>query len=34
MAKKIEIVIAKYNENLDYLNNEPFSKYDQVVYDK
>jgi hypothetical protein len=34
MNKNIQIVVAKYNENTDYLNKEPFIKYSQIVYDK
>ena len=30
----IELVIARYNENLDYLNSEPFSKFKQFIYNK
>jgi hypothetical protein len=34
MPKNIQIVVAKYNEDTSYLNNKPFSKYSQIVYDK
>jgi hypothetical protein len=30
----IQLVISRYNENLDYLNSEPFSKYSQIIYNK
>lgn len=30
----IEIVIARYNENTEWLNEEPFNKFKQVIYEK
>jgi len=30
----MELVIARYNENLDYLDSEPFSKFRQIIYNK
>ena len=32
--KKIEIVIARFQENIDWLNNYPFSQYPVIVYNK
>jgi len=32
--KTIEIVVARYNEDLTWLNNSPFSKYPVVCYNK
>lgn len=31
---KIEIVIARYNENLDWINLEPYNKYTNIIYNK
>ena len=31
---KIEIVISRYNETLEWLNEEPFNKYPVIVYNK
>lgn len=33
-GKTIEIVVARYNENLEWLKTEPFNKYDAIVYNK
>ena len=30
----IELVIARYNEDLNWLNEEPFNKYPYIVYNK
>lgn len=30
----IELVISRYNENLEWLKDEPFSKYTQIIYNK
>ena len=30
----IEMVIARYNENLDWLEQEPFNSYNSIVYNK
>ena len=30
----IILVIARYNENLDWLTEEPFNKYNSIVYNK
>lgn len=30
----IELVISRYNESLDWLNNEPFNKYPVICYNK
>lgn len=30
----LEIVIARYNEKLGYLNNPPFNKYPVIIYNK
>ena len=32
--KNIELVIARYNENLNWLNNKPFSNYKYTIYNK
>jgi len=32
--KHIQIVVAKYQENMDFLQREPFSRYSQLIYDK
>lgn len=32
--KKQEIVISRYNENLDWINNDPFNKHPIVIYNK
>ena len=31
---KIELVVSRYNENLEWLRNNPYNKYDVVVYNK
>jgi hypothetical protein len=33
-SKNIEIVISRYNENLHWLNHEPFNKYKNIIYNK
>jgi hypothetical protein len=33
-GKKIELVIARYNEDLNWLKNDPFNKYSAIVYNK
>ena len=33
-SKNIEIVISRYNENLEWLNYEPFNKYKNIIYNK
>jgi hypothetical protein len=33
-ASDIEIVVARYNENLDWITEAPFNKYDITVYNK
>jgi hypothetical protein len=33
-SKHMEIVVARYNENLEWTNQGPFSKYPKVVYNK
>lgn len=30
----ITLIISRYNENLDWLNDEPFNKYQYIVYNK
>lgn len=32
--KNIEIVVSRYNENLDWLNNSPFNNYKNIIYNK
>jgi hypothetical protein len=32
--KTIEIIISRYNENLEWLQNEPYNKYSYIVYNK
>jgi len=32
--KNIELVISRYNENLEWLNTEPFNKYSNIIYNK
>lgn len=32
--KKIDIVIARYNEDLNWLNDEPYNKFKYIVYNK
>ena len=32
--KRVEIVVARYNENLEWLKAEPFNKYDVIIYNK
>jgi hypothetical protein len=32
--KNIELVIARYNENLEWLNTEPYNKYSNIIYNK
>ena len=32
--KTVEIVIARYNEKLEWLNEEPFNKYPVIIYNK
>ena len=32
--KNIELVISRYNEDLEWLNTEPFNKYPNIIYDK
>jgi hypothetical protein len=34
MNNKIEIVVARYNENLEWINEEPFNKFPVVCYNK
>lgn len=34
IMSEIQLVIARYNENLDYLDVDPFSKYSQIIYNK
>lgn len=31
---KLQIVVARYRENLDWLKNDPFNKYSVIVYNK
>lgn len=31
---KIELVVSRYNENLEWLKNEPFNKYPVICYNK
>lgn len=33
-SPKIEIVVARYNENLDWLRHDPFNKYSTIIYNK
>jgi hypothetical protein len=33
-ASDIEIVVARYNENLDWMTEAPFNKYNAIVYNK
>ncbi len=33
-TKSIEIVVARYNEDLRWLQNEPFNNYNYIVYNK
>jgi hypothetical protein len=33
-TSNVEIVVSRYNENLEWLNTEPFNKYDIIVYNK
>jgi hypothetical protein len=33
-GKTVEIVVARYNENLEWLKTEPFNKYDTIIYNK
>ena len=33
-ASDIEIVVARYNENLDWIPDAPFNKYNAIVYNK
>lgn len=30
----VELVVARYNENLEWINNEPFNKYPIICYNK
>lgn len=32
--KNIELVVARYNESLDWLQDDPFNKYSAIVYNK
>jgi hypothetical protein len=32
--KNIEIIIARYNENLEWINSSPFNKYSNIIYNK
>jgi len=32
--EQIEIVISRYNEDLNWIRNEPFNKYNYIVYNK
>jgi len=32
--KNIELVISRYNEDLEWLNTEPFNKYSNIIYNK
>ena len=31
---QVEIVVARYNEDLEWIKNEPFNKYKYTVYNK
>ncbi len=33
-STRIEIVVARYKEDLKWLNDEPFNKYDVIIYNK
>jgi len=30
----IQIVVARYNENLDWINEDPYNKYPNIIYNK
>lgn len=34
MDKTVEIVVARYNENLEWLKHHPFSEYNVIIYNK
>ena len=34
LFKSIELVVARYNETLDWLENDPFYKYPAIIYNK
>ena len=34
MSKNIVLVVARYNEDLEWLKYDPFSKYDVIIYNK
>ena len=34
MTNLIEIIVSRYNENLEWLNEEPFNKFRYIVYNK
>jgi len=33
-AESVDVVVARYNEPLDWLNDDPFNKYNVIVYNK
>jgi hypothetical protein len=33
-TKQVELVVSRYNEDLEWLKNEPYTKYDVIVYNK
>lgn len=33
-SPKIEIVVARYNENIEWLRDDPFNKYSTIIYNK
>lgn len=34
MRKNIDIVVSRYNEDLEWMNEEPFNKFQYIVYNK
>jgi len=34
IESEIQLVIARYNEDLKWLNSDPFSKYNNIIYNK
>ena len=34
MGKNIDIIVSRYNEDLEWINEEPFNKFQYIVYNK
>lgn len=34
MGKNIDIIVSRYNEDLEWMNEEPFNKFQYIVYNK